>query len=224
MRRAVGSWLPMAAALVAGLLVLGGYFFPLVPLLSESRALVLEWAVIVAGFALLLGIVNIVRVHGRRVVDQERGWPYSTVLLLAILAAWIPGILPISEIKDALFAYVLGPLGSALAALLLFTLVSAGVRMLRVRRSVEGAVFLLVAAVVLLGSTPFAGSAWLAGLREWLVRIPGAAGTRGLLLGVAIGTTITGIRVVFGSERPHAEAPVARHDRDLKGIRSEQDG
>jgi hypothetical protein len=213
----------MVAALAAGLLVLGGYFFPLAPLLSEGRALVLEWAVIVGAFALLLGLVNIVQVHGRKIVDREQGWIYSVVLLLGALAAWIPGILPISEAKDALFAYVLGPLGSALAALLLFTLVLAGVRLLRVRLRVEALVFLLVAGVVLLGSTPLAGSAWLAGVREWLVRIPGAAGTRGLLLGVAIGTMITGLRVVFGSERPHAEPGTALRESDLKSIRSEED-
>ena len=229
MRALIGRWLPIAAALAAGLLVLGGYFLPSAGVLVEARALLLDWAVVVAGFALLLGLANIVRVHGRRIVDQEQGWPHSLALLVAALLAWIPGVLPIDAVKDGVFHYVLGPLGSAVAALLLFALVLAAVRMMRVRQGVEVPVFLLVAGLVLLGSTPLAGSGWFAGFRDWLIRVPGTAGTRGLLLGVALGTVIAGLRVIFGSERPHAEDSVEpkRRRRVLKGLlpaRSEKDG
>jgi len=224
MRALVGKWLPVAAALTAGLVVLGGYFLPSAQSPVAVRALLVDWAIIVGGFALLLGLVNIVRVHGRRIVDQEHGWQYSLALLLAALAAWIPGVLPIDELKDALFAYVLGPLGSSLAALLLFALVLAAVRMLRVRQGAEVPVFLLIAGLVLLGSTPLAGSGWFAGFRDWLIRIPGAAGTRGLLLGVALGTVIAGLRVILGSEQPHAEqaAEGGRRKHALRGIRRRQ--
>jgi hypothetical protein len=194
--------------LITGLVVLGGTFMPRVEPLVVARALVLEWGVIVAGFALLLGLVNVVHVHGRRIADQEAGWPYSVVLLLAALLAWVPGVLPIDGLKDALFAYILGPLGAALAALMLFVLVFAAVRILRVRKGIEAPVFLLVAGVVMLGSTPLAGRGWLAGFRDWLMRVPAAAGVRGLLLGVALGTVIAGLRVVLLAERPYA-GPIA---------------
>ena len=68
-------------------------------------------------------------------------------------------------------------------------------------------VFLVVVCVVLLGSTPLAGSGWLAGFRDWLIRVPGMAGTRGLVLGAALGAVITGLRVILGAERPHAQIP-----------------
>lgn len=207
MRRVLGRWLPIAVATITGILVLGGYFLPGVPFFVGARSTVLDWAIIVAAFALLLGLVNIVRVHGRRIANAERGWPYSLVLLLAVLAAWIPGILPIDDLKDLSFEYVLGPLGAALGGLMAFTLVLAAVRMLRARQTPEVLVFLIVVGIILLGGTPLAGSGLLAGFRDWLIRVPGMAGTRGLLLGVALGTVITGLRVVLASERPHAEPP-----------------
>jgi len=36
--------------------------------------------------------------------------------------------------------------------------------------------------------------------------VPGMAGMRGLLLGVALGTMITALRVLLTSERPHTES------------------
>jgi hypothetical protein len=219
MRRLIGIWLPGLVSGVAGLLVLGGYFLPSVRFLAEARSTVLEWAIIIGAFGLLLGLLNIVKVHGRRIANLEAGWPYSLILLLAALAAWIPGILPLDYVKDATFEYILGPLGAGLAALMVFALVLAAVRMLRVRQSPEVPVFLVVVGVVLLGSTPLAGSGLLAGFRDWLIRVPGMAGARGLLLGVALGTVITGLRVILATERPQAEPGATdRRDRGEPGV------
>ena len=66
--------------------------------------------------------------------------------------------------------------------------------------------FLAVVAVVLLGSTPLVGLEWLADVRDWIVNVPGMAGMRGLLLGVALGTVITAIRVFLTVERPYSES------------------
>ena len=226
MKRFFGMWLPVAGATVAGLLVLGGYFLPSVQFLADARSTVSEWAIVIAAFASLLALLNIIRVHGRRIANVESGWPYSLVLLLAALAAWVPGILPLDFVKDATFEYVLGPLGAGLGALVAFALVLAAVRMLRVRQSAEVPVFLVVVGVVLLGSTPLAGSGLLAGFRDWLIRVPGMAGARGLLLGVALGTLITGLRVILASERPQAEPGAAgrpsRRGPPIEGLTMER--
>jgi hypothetical protein len=215
-RSVVGRWLPIAVAVVTAVLVLGGYFLASSDLLVAARETVLRWAVILSGFALVLGILNILRVHFLRLAFREPGWPYSLVLLLSALGAWVPGILPLDDAKDGLFEYVLGPLGAGFMALMLVTLVLAAVRILRTRQSIEAPVFLLIAGVVMLGSTPLAGSGLLAGFRDWLLRVPGMAGTRGLALGVALGALVTGLRVLLANERPYAEPP----DRDGAGRQS----
>ena len=217
MSKLVKRWIPsLLFATLPGLIVLFGYLFPGRLLIHyrgrvmEWRDVLVEWAVIVAGFALLLGLFNVLRVHGERIGRRQRGWPYSLVLLLAMMVAWVPPVLspdnPMQTMLDrTVFDYVISPLGASLAALVVFTLALAAFRLLRVRRSVGAVFFLLVVALALLGSVPFTGLEWLADIRDWIINVPGMAGTRGLLLGVALGTVITALRVFLTSERPHSE-------------------
>lgn len=213
MSRLVKQWIPTLIATVTGLVVLAGYLFPDQLLvyyqgrMTQWRDVLIEWAVIVAAFAFALGLFNILHVHGGRVVRARKGWFYSLVLLLAALAACIPPILygPSGTLTQQMFDHVIGPLGASLAGLVVFTLTLAAFRLLRVRRSVGAVLFVLIVAVVLLGSTPFVGLEWLADARDWIINVPGMAGGRGLLLGVALGTVITALRVLMGSDRPHSE-------------------
>jgi len=217
MSKLVKRWIPsLLFATLPGLVVLFGYLFPGRLLIHyrgrvmEWRDVLVEWAVIVAGFALLLGLFNVLRVHGERIGHRQRGWPYSLVLLLAMMVAWIPPVLspdnPMQKMLDrTVFDYVISPLGASLAALVVFALSLAAFRLLRARRSVGAVFFLLVAALALLGSVPFTGLEWLADIRDWIINVPGMAGMRGLLLGVALGTVITALRVFLTSERPHSE-------------------
>lgn len=217
MSKLVKQWIPsLLFATIPGLVVLLGYLFPGRLMIHyqgrvvEWRDVLVEWAVIVAAFAFLLGIFNILRVHGGRIGHRRQGWPYSLVLLLVMVVAWIPPLLPVGipgqeTLDRAVFDYVISPVGASLAALVVFTLALAAFRLLRVRRGAGAVLFLLTVAVVLLGSVPFIGLEWLAGIRDWIINVPGMAGMRGLLLGVALGTVITALRVLVASERPHSE-------------------
>jgi hypothetical protein len=40
-------------------------------------------------------------------------------------------------------------------------------------------------------------------LRAWISQVWAAGGARGILLGVALGATATGLRVLLGTERPY---------------------
>src|SRR5207237_6650831 len=44
-----------------------------------------QWLIIVAAFALLLGVVNVVQNGTRRIARREQGWFFSVVLLLGLL-------------------------------------------------------------------------------------------------------------------------------------------
>lgn len=206
MTRIVRKWVPVAIASAGGLLTLAGYLFP-GTVLSSYRDRLIEWAVIVSAFALILGAFNVLRVHGDRVIGTGEGWSYSIALLLAALLSWIPPLFqgPSGEVSQAMLTYVITPLGGSLAALLVLTLTLSAVRILRHRRSPWSLLFLAVVGLSLLGTTPLPGLEWLNEVRSWLIRVPGRAGIRGLLLGVALGTLITGLRVLLGSDRPHSE-------------------
>ncbi len=42
-------------------------------------------------------------------------------------------------------------------------------------------------------------------LRAWWSQVWAAGAARGLLLGVALGATVTGLRVLLGSDRPYGD-------------------
>jgi hypothetical protein len=66
--------------------------------------------------------------------------------------------------------------------------------------------FLITAALVILGSAtlPF-GDVPLIGttVRPWVTQVLALGGARGILIGVALGTLTTGLRVLFGIDRPY---------------------
>jgi hypothetical protein len=151
----------------------------------------------------VLGAVNLLRVHLVRLPRLRQGGLYSLVLLLA--AAGAGAVVFLGDIPtQMLFEYTLIPLGSSLAALVVFALALALFQLVRVRRW-EAVLFLVVVGVSLLGTLPIFGLEVLTAVRKWLVNVPATAGTRGLLLGVALGTVITGLRVLFAIDRPHSD-------------------
>jgi hypothetical protein len=207
MRRIVRKWIPISIATVSGLLTLAGYLFP-GTVLSVCRDQLIEWAVIIGAFALILGVFNVLQVHGQRVFGSGEGRWYSLALLVAALLSWIPPLIhgPSARMTQAMLDYVITPLGGSFAALVVFTLTLSGVRLLRHRRDPSSLLFIAVVTLSLLGTTPLLGFEWLSDVRDWLIQVPGMAGIRGLLLGVGLGTVITGIRVLLGSHRPHTKS------------------
>lgn len=198
--------IPLLIAVVACVVTLAGYFFP-TTIAGSLRDQLVEWAIIVAAFAFVLGLFNVFSIHSRRVVDRRDGWSASLVLLLAAAGSWIPPVIqgPSGAATQYTIDYVIAPLGASLAALLVFTLTLAAFRLLRHRRSLWSVLFIVTAAVTLLGTTPLPGMAGLSDARNWLIGVPGMAGIRGLVLGVALGILITGLRVLLTQDRPYAE-------------------
>jgi hypothetical protein len=84
------------------------------------------------------------------------------------------------------------------------TLVYASIRLLRRRVDVMSVIFLVVAVLFLFAimPTPFGqipGGQIILNLTGMISR----GGARGLLIGIALGTLLTGLRVLFGIDRPY---------------------
>ena len=88
---------------------------------------------------------------------------------------------------------------------LAITLTYAAARLLARRMNLISVVFVGVVLMLLIGAAPQI-AAWaplLAEIRQWILRVPTMAGARGILLGVALGTIATGVRILSGSDRPY---------------------
>ena len=102
---------------------------------------------------------------------------------------------------------IIFPVEASLMALLAVTLVYASIRILRRRTDLMTLVFLGTALIVLAGSIslPYFGGIPVLGdwIAPWLTYGIAPGGARGLLMGVALGALTTGLRVLFGMDRPY---------------------
>jgi hypothetical protein len=226
-KRFVTAIIPPAIIMLVGGVTLLTYLWPA---LAGARVLLVELAVIVAAFAMLPGVVNVLHVHGTNII-RGRGRFYSLVLLFTFVIVLLLSGLDVAlsanrvsgealaqqamsgVVMTRVYEYVLIPIQASLTALLPFFLAFAAYRTLRIRRTIGSmlgaVVFLGTAIVVLLGQAPlFRLSGLDSGLiaaREWIVRVPSMAGMRGILLGVALGIIATALRVLIGADRPSSD-------------------
>ncbi len=195
----------LVLAVVAGLIVLIGYF---VPAVAPVQAIILNWTIILAGVAALVGVFNLVLVHGNKVVQREKGGVYSGVLLACLLATFVFGLLLGPDHPGMLLLVdgIIVPVEATLMALLAVTLVYASIRLLRRRVNPMSIVFLATALLMLVASAtlPFGEVGLLNDfLRPWFQHVLAMGGARGILIGVALGTLTTGLRVLLGFDRPY---------------------
>jgi hypothetical protein len=197
--------LPIAVAVLCGLLALVDYFTPN-PQINAIGARLVEGVAILAAFALWLGIVNLLGVHARRIVVGERSRGFSAVLIIALLATLAVGVAAPASVEIAwVFNYVYYPLQATMAALLAFFVVSAAYRAFKLR-NIQALILLVTGLVVFLTQLPFSSaiSPSLPVLRDWILSVPVTAGTRGIILGVALGTITTSLRILLAVDHPYA--------------------
>lgn len=192
-------------AIASGLIVLLGYFYPVEPLLG-IRLQLTNWAMIIAGMAVLVGIYNLVAVHMEKIRLRQKGSMYGGVLVVSLIITFGLGLVfgPNHIFMRAAMDAIIMPVEASLMAILAVTLIYASIRLLRRRVDVMSVVFLVVAVVFLLAMmpTPFGpipGDQVILQFTGMFSR----GGARGLLIGVALGTLLTGLRVIFGVDRPY---------------------
>jgi hypothetical protein len=201
--------LPAAIAMAAGFLVLIDFFFDNLYLNALGVTLI-NWVVIIAAFALILGFLNVLAFHLRKITQRQEGWPYSIALLAVVGTVLFGGLTSVQGYRAPLvrtiFDYVQTPLQASIFSLLAFYIASAGYRAFRVR-NFETFLLVMACLVVLVGQAPLARYVWgeLPALKDWVLRVPSTAGARGILIGVALGSLATGVRVLVGFDRPYSE-------------------
>lgn len=191
-------------AIAAGLLVLVGYFFP--PF-AGMQVLLLNSAIILAGVAVLAGAFNLISVHADKVRRGEKGGIYSALLVISLFVTFLVAIFlrPEHGAMQIVMNGIIFPVEASLMGILTITLLYAAIRLLRRRVDLMSILFLLTAAFLLLGSAtlPTGDIPVIGTVARWVSQILVLGGVRGILIGVALGTLTTGLRVLFGADRPY---------------------
>lgn len=207
----------MAITLVIGIIVmLSGITSGPVPGLGISfpelfKNYVSPWMTIVSAFALGLASVNLLIIHTRNIKRRRENWAYSVIMVVTVLVfGGIRSFVEITANKGAattysyLYTYILSPLMAGQWAFLGFYVASASYRAFRAR-NLDATVLLISAVLVMLGAAPVGAVIWnqFPVIQRWLMNVPNMTGQRGIVIGAAIGSFVTGLRVLLGLERGH---------------------
>jgi len=206
--RIVTTFFLAIIAITSGVVVLLGYFLPGVPLFTTLRIAFLNWLMILAAMAVFVGIANLFSVHFQKLKIRKDA-AYSVLLLIFLAGTFILGLIvsPVSPAMDFIFSSIQIPIETSLLALLAVSLLYATIRLLRWRANFMSITFIVTALIIFLGTAPLPFIGPLPFFSDWLrpiiAQVPAAAGARGILLGVALGTLMTGLRILFGADRPY---------------------
>ncbi len=200
----LGAILATAIAIGFGLITVWGLLAGSGSIFNITNIL-LQLTVITVAVTILLGILNLFSVHLRRIFRRQRGWVYSFVLIASAAAVLILWIIGARDTNHMLLETVEVSVESALAGLVVFALVYGAFRMMRRRVTWAGVLFTAVLLIILVGALPLPQTSALAGVRSWLLAVPVSAGARGILLGIALATVVTGVRVLIGQDRSYRE-------------------
>ncbi|MDP2858597.1 MAG: hypothetical protein Q8P50_11555 [Bacillota bacterium] len=195
---------PVFLGLVVGLVVIVSNFFR-TPALTLVRTELDQWYLIALNFALLVGLINVSRIHVDKINKKKEGWPYSIALFVGILVFIVIGFVAGSASAPKfqwLFEATLDPMQSTMFSLLAFYIASAAYRAFRIRTK-EATVLLLAATVIMLGSVPIGRMIWsfFPTARSWILSYPNTAGMRGIQVAAVLGGMATALRILLGIER-----------------------
>ena len=210
----------VAIAIGVGIIVLLGYFFGTnasgdITLIGILQSYFLQGAVVVAGVALLVGVFNLTAVHVKRIKQGDKA-VYSLITVLALLLTLMVGAYDLAmtylqgetglRYTRWIFENIQLPIESSLMAIIAISLTYAAIRLLSRRLNFMSVVFSVVLIILLVGAIPaIAASDFniLSSIRNWIMSVPVVGGTRGIVLGMAMGIIATGIRILMGADRPY---------------------
>lgn len=197
----IRNFVPLTLAILFGVLALIGLL-----LLPPIARLLTSWVSFLSAIALLIGILNLLNVHTRRIL---KGNAYSSALVVSLLAMILLGVTDWVGVTEGgvstLFEYVQVPLEAAVASMLAFFLLFSGARVLQRRKSWWALLFIVSVILFLLGKTPLPGflSNLFIGVSDFLTMVFVSSGIRGILIGIALGAMIVTLRVLMGTDRPY---------------------
>ena len=203
------GWLNRIVLLIvlvnAGIVVSSRLGLALAP--PEAATTLYGWALLLGGFAILLGIANAVRFHLVRVQRGQREWLLSLLLLIVFALVLGAGISSPEgtrgQLTEWVFDAVLAPGQATLFALTGIFLLSAAYQFLRIGR--PGGVWITAGALLmLLVQTPFLYEIVpesLVDLVDWLLTWPVMAAMRGVLLGGALAVLFISLRLIVNNAK-----------------------
>lgn len=200
--------LPITIAFLTGLTILAGYFFR--DALSPVLRIILDWFVLILGVASLIGIGILLRLHFNKILTSQKGAFYSFILILVFLLTLIAAFVLTLEndLFQGLILIVEIPVETSFLSITAATLLYTSLRFVRTKGWTPMSIGFLVSAIASLifnlGYIQAQPGTMGEALLLFFKRLP-KVGARGILLGMAIGGLVMGLRLLTTMDRPYGE-------------------
>jgi hypothetical protein len=196
---------PLAITFLVGILAVGEYYTQ-IELITDTFTIIKNWGIVLQGFALGLGAVNLFRLHGRRISERTRDdWMFSAWLLLMLVTFIFFGLSTGQYDQGATYSWLYNaiylPLGSTMYSSLAFYMAFGAYKVLRARNFDAGLLF-ITAVLVILGNTPIFPAIYpgFFHMREWIFGPIVSGAYRGVRIGIGMGAVVIGIKTLLGME------------------------
>lgn len=197
--------IPLAITFIVGMLAIGEYYTG-IEAITATFTIVKNWGIVLQGFALGLGAVNLFRVHGSRVAAQKRDdWMFSGWLLLMLVVFVFFGLSTGEYDQGATYSWLYNafylPLGATMYSSLAFYMAYGSYKVLRAR-NFDAALLFITAVLVIMGNTPLFPTIYpgFFHMREWIFGPIVSGAYRGVRIGIGMGAVVLGIRTLLGME------------------------
>lgn len=178
-------------------------FFIVVPALDAGSSEIQRLLVPIAGFALILGGLNVTLRNVMKISKKGKGWPFSYVLIATFIFFLVVTLIPgLEALYTMAYVTILGRINEAIMALIAVFMATMAYRGFKIK-SFETCLFTLSCLIVMIANAPIGEALWPGGpdVQRWIMDIPNMAGMRALNIGVALGIIAYGIRIMLRHER-----------------------
>jgi len=197
---------PLALTFVTALIMAAIFFTPH-RLGDYVQSELRDWLMVIGGLGLVLGLISLLQRHLRKIAHRQRDWAYSLVAVVSFLAMAVLGVgwgIQEGSVFNWIFTNAYIPLDATMFSILAFFVASAAFRTFRAR-SVEAALLLAAALIVMFGRVPWGQLVFKQSplVAEWVMSSPALGAKRAILLGVSLGGIAMSLRIILGIERSH---------------------
>jgi hypothetical protein len=198
--------IPIFITFISAVIMIVFYFLNQdIEAVKKFQAGILNWVSIIAAFALLLGVFNLLFVNFYKLRRFNKDSIYSLVLIVCFMTITISGLIDDKNtIYSWMFENMLRPLSSTMFSLLAFYVASAAFRAFRAKT--KEATFLLVAAfIVMLGRVPVGAMIWgkIPLISNWIMAYPAASAQSAIMIGAALGAVSVSLKIILGIEKTY---------------------
>lgn len=198
------SYLAAVVAILSGAIVLFSFIFPTAGI-QNIRGFLLELVIWLAAIAFLIAIGKITIYHINQIQRKSRSSIYSITFVLMMIAAFSVTMFLDSPESEFILRYIQIPAETAFLAIISFTMIYSVFRWIRRKPSLYNLTFVVVVIATLVSNIGFLGLGFLQNNALFSPMQWASAGIRGILIGVALGTMIQGVRILLGLERPYGK-------------------